>query len=135
MPRVEGLSTLRGLTHLKMHGQLSKLPSAIDFPPNLCYLTLRKCVFHEDPMPVLEKLPKLLSLKLDRAYEGEKVVVSDEGFPRLEVLIMRRMWRLKNLQVGKPGGMPALKRLELYECYSLKGRLSQELRLVTTILK
>ncbi|KAL7148702.1 hypothetical protein ABFS83_06G196700 [Erythranthe nasuta] len=126
------LSTMGNLTKLKLRGQLIKLP---DFPPNLSYLTLVLAELLHDPMPVLEKLPKLLGLKLVLAYKGQKMEVSEKGFPKLKVLILRHMQDLETIQVGKGGGMPELKRLEIYNCSNLVKKLPEKLRLITVLLE
>ncbi|PIN19962.1 hypothetical protein CDL12_07353 [Handroanthus impetiginosus] len=80
---------LHHLTRLKLEGELIELPSACNFPPNLSYLTLKSSTLNEDPMPVLEKLPKLVYLKLYWAYKGEELmVISRDGFPTLEKGLM-----------------------------------------------
>ncbi|XP_012830046.1 PREDICTED: probable disease resistance RPP8-like protein 2 [Erythranthe guttata] len=126
------LDTMCNRTKLKLEGKLTKLP---DLPPNLSYLTLVHGELLHDPMPVLEKLPKLLGLKLDYAYKGQKMEVSKKGFPRLKVLILREMWYLETIQVGKGGGMPELKGLEIYACFRLMEGLSKEMRLITILLE
>ncbi|KAL8052221.1 hypothetical protein ABFX02_06G198800 [Erythranthe guttata] len=127
------LGTMCNLTKLKLEGKLTKLP---DLPPNLSYLTLVEVELLHDPTPVLEKLPKLLGLKLDSAYyKVKKMEVSEKGYPKLKVLILRHMWDLKTIQVGKGGGMPELKRLEIYKCSSLAKKLPEKLRLITTLLE
>ncbi|GFP90632.1 disease resistance protein rpp13 [Phtheirospermum japonicum] len=115
---LDGLGTLHRLTQLKLHGELAMLPSAGNFPPNISYLSLVRTHLDEDPTPVLEKLPKLLHLKLNDAYVGSKMVVSDDGFPRLRVLCLRSMLRLRNIKVGK-GGLPQIERFETNECHDL----------------
>ncbi|KAL8052223.1 hypothetical protein ABFX02_06G199000 [Erythranthe guttata] len=126
------LGTMCNLTKLKLRGQLITLP---DFPPNLSYLTLVLASLPHDPMPVLGKLPKLLGLKLVLAYKGQIMEVSEKGFPKLKVLILRHMQDLETIQVGKGGGMPELKRLEIYNCSSLVKKLPEKLRLITILLE
>ncbi|KAI3459047.1 hypothetical protein Pfo_015710 [Paulownia fortunei] len=126
------LVVLHSLTELKLDGPLTELPSGSNFPPNLSYLSLIDTSLHEDPMTVLEKLPKLLYLKLDyKAYNGEEMVISHGGFPRLKVLTLRWLDQLTNIQFGK-GAMPELKRLEIYKCPHLKS-LPEELRLMSNL--
>ncbi|KAI3462404.1 hypothetical protein Pfo_019067 [Paulownia fortunei] len=75
MAPLDGLGILHRLTQLKLHGELTLLPSASNFPPNLSYLSLVRTRLNEDPMPILEKLPKLLYLQLNDAYAGSKMVI------------------------------------------------------------
>ncbi|KAL7148701.1 hypothetical protein ABFS83_06G196600 [Erythranthe nasuta] len=126
------LGTMCNLTELKLEGRLAELPA---FPPNLSYLTLERTDLRHDPMPVLEKLPKLSGLKLNQAYIGQKMEVSQKGFLRLKVLILRNLWNLKIIEVGKGGGMPELKRLGIYKCSSLVKNLPEKLRLITILLQ
>ncbi|KAK6136323.1 hypothetical protein DH2020_029944 [Rehmannia glutinosa] len=101
MPSLDGLCNLRHLTKLKLQGKMTVLPSASDFPSNISYLTLIDTSLDEDPMPVLEKLPNLMYLKLDQAYTGSEMVISDDGFAKLKVLTLRWLDQLRNIQVGK----------------------------------
>ncbi|KAL7109879.1 hypothetical protein ACP275_06G203100 [Erythranthe tilingii] len=126
------LGTMCNLSKLNLQGRLTELP---DFPPNLSYLTLVLADLRHDPMPVLEKLPKLSGLKLDQAYIGRKMEVSEKGFLRLKVLILRNLWDLETIKVGKGGGMKELKRLEIYKCSSLVKHLPEKLRLITILLE
>ncbi|KAE9450374.1 hypothetical protein C3L33_17725, partial [Rhododendron williamsianum] len=86
-----------------------KLPTEV--LPNLRYLFLNASGLSEDPMPVLEKLPKLTILLLIGAHG--KMVCTAGGFPQLEIL---QVWFFKShgasIQV-EGGGMPVLKGLLL----------------------
>ncbi|KAL3630985.1 hypothetical protein CASFOL_023969 [Castilleja foliolosa] len=64
-PSLGGLGALDRLTQLRLQGPSIILPGASNFPPNLLYLTLVGTRLINDPMPVLEKLPKLLCLEFD----------------------------------------------------------------------
>lgn len=132
--QLQGINTLHRLTRLKLHGRMSTFfTGANEFPPNLTHLTLLKSNHSGDPMPVLEKLPKLLYLKLDGVCYVE-MVVSEDGFPQLEVLILRNLPNVQNIRFGK-GAVPELKRLEIYRCSrDLVANLPEELRVITTVL-
>ncbi|KAL7109876.1 hypothetical protein ACP275_06G202800 [Erythranthe tilingii] len=133
---LNGLDILQRVTKLKLSGVMKKLPRADELPPNLSYLTLSRTCLYEDPMPELEKLSELVHLKLDCAYIGrEDMVISENRFPKLQALLLYRMWDLKNVQVGK-GAIPELKRLQIRECNKKLGTgFSEELRSVTTFLQ
>lgn len=131
------LESLVCLPQLKLRGQLTMLPC---FPPNMTHLTLAHTWLQEDPMPVLEKLPKLSCLKLDWAYVGEEMVISDKGFSSLKILIFCRMYHLNNIEIvgrgsgiARRGGMPMLKRFEIADCPHLEG-LPEELATMATFL-
>ncbi|KAL7148697.1 hypothetical protein ABFS83_06G196200 [Erythranthe nasuta] len=114
------LENLVRVTQFKQRGKLNSLPSATYFPPNLSSLTLVKARLREESMAVLEKLPKLACLKLDCAYKGGEMVISNEGFPKLKVLILRGLKNLKNIHVDEEGGgIPALERFKTSECTEL----------------
>ncbi|KAL8544518.1 hypothetical protein ACS0TY_004911 [Phlomoides rotata] len=131
MASLDKLIILHRLTRLKLRGPLNTLPSASYFPPNLSCLSLVGTWLDEDPMPVLEMLPKLCYLKLDCAYKGEKMVVSRDGFPMLEVLSIYGLFKLGEIKV-KSGGMPRIKQLEINKCLDLKS-LPSELRLISNL--
>ncbi|KAK4433138.1 Disease resistance RPP8-like protein 3 [Sesamum alatum] len=83
-------------------------------------------------MPVLQKLPELLYLKLDDyAYTGKEIVISHDGFPRLKVLSLHRLTNLRNMQVER-GVVPELNRLEICNCPYLES-LPEELRFMTSL--
>ncbi|PIN19957.1 Apoptotic ATPase [Handroanthus impetiginosus] len=120
------LVRLHCLRRLKLEGPLTELPSACNFPPNLSYLTLKWSKLKEDPMRVLEKLPKLVYLKLCGAYNGEEMVISSHGFPTLEVLHLVQLWQLSNIKVAE-AGMPKLKRWLIINCPRLN-QTAEELK-------
>ncbi|KAM3298555.1 hypothetical protein ACQJBY_040163 [Aegilops geniculata] len=69
----------------------------------------RPSIIRENLMPILEKLPCLLVLKLDR-YELQTMSCSAKGFPRLRELVLRRFSTVWSLEEGT---MPNLSYLEL----------------------
>ncbi|KAI3459046.1 hypothetical protein Pfo_015709 [Paulownia fortunei] len=138
---LDGIDVLERLTELKLFGKMGTLPKAEKFPPILSYLDLTSTFLQADPMPVLQNLPNLLFLKLDNAYNGDKMVIPhsprkddsprNDGFPKLKVLSLRRLEQLRNIQFGK-GAMPELKQLEIYNCRNLES-LPEELRFMTNL--
>ncbi|PIN24197.1 Apoptotic ATPase [Handroanthus impetiginosus] len=128
---LDRLVSLHHLTQLRVIGVLTKLPCASNFPPNLSSLTLKRSNLEQDPMPILEKLPKLLYLKLAGAYKGEEIAISHEGFPSLKVLSLRMLLNLRNIKLEK-GGMSELKQLEIYDCTNLD-RLPEELKFMSSL--
>ncbi|KAG5530376.1 hypothetical protein RHGRI_025349 [Rhododendron griersonianum] len=86
-----------------------KLPTEV--LPNLRYLYLNARGLSEDPMPVLEKLPKLTILLLIDILG--KLVCTAGRFPQLEIL---QLWFSNSFDVSiqvEGGGMPVLKGLLL----------------------
>ncbi|TVU42302.1 hypothetical protein EJB05_08699, partial [Eragrostis curvula] len=77
---------------------LNKLPESRLFPQSLRELVLIADVIKEDPMPVLEKLPCLMVLRLE-GYEGRTMSCSANGFQRLQELELKLFsieeWRIK----------------------------------------
>ncbi|KAI8537634.1 hypothetical protein RHMOL_Rhmol09G0039500 [Rhododendron molle] len=101
-----------------------KFPTDMNFP-NLKYLVLYLSGATEDPMPMLEKLPKLTVLGLV-CYDGNKLVCAAGGFPQLEILQLIHC-DVDELQL-EGGAMPMLKgfleeALGDYYCKSLPDRL------------
>ena len=79
---------------------LEKLDTSADNFPYIKYMALVNTCLDEDPMPILEKLPCLRRLKLQNAYTGREMVISDRGFFRLQILHME-LWNLRKIQVGE----------------------------------
>ncbi|KAL0303015.1 UNVERIFIED_CONTAM: putative disease resistance RPP13-like protein 3 [Sesamum radiatum] len=92
---LDGLNFLHSLTQLKLDVFLTKLPGASNFPPNLSYLSLEDTLLQEDPMPVLQELPKLLHLNMRDAYSGAVMMISQKGFLKLKVLSLRSLLELR----------------------------------------
>lgn len=92
-------------------GVLDKLPH--EFPQSVRRLVLYADVIRQDPMPILEKLPCLVVLKL-QGYEGKTMSCSAQGFPQLQELELHRFsveeWRTEE------GTMAKLSILTLWEC-------------------
>ncbi|KAL7239272.1 hypothetical protein ACSBR2_005219 [Camellia fascicularis] len=123
-PTLQPLSHCQHLLQLKLHGEIGKLPTEMhEFLPNLKYLSLDGSGMEEDPMPSLEKLPKLTILDL-HDYRVNKFVCTTGGFPQLEILIIVEC-EVKELQVDE-GGMPLLRGLGLY--HSDKVSIPERLR-------
>ncbi|KAI8537185.1 hypothetical protein RHMOL_Rhmol09G0005300 [Rhododendron molle] len=106
---LQPLCRCQNLLQLSLFGRVQwKLPTEV--LPNLRYLFLDAEGHSEDPMPVLEKLPKLTILLLWGIGVG-KMVCTAGGFPQLEIL---QLWSyespLASIQV-EGGGMPVLKGL------------------------
>ncbi|KAI3904919.1 hypothetical protein MKW92_009889, partial [Papaver armeniacum] len=126
----DSLSSCINLHTLKFNGRLD-IVNFQKYPPNLTKLFLSYTCFLDDPVATLQHLPTLRILKLFKLqYEGEEMVCSSKGFPRLQVLFMSRLdvkeWRVEE------GGMPHLKDLEIEYCSKLS-MLPEGLRFITSL--
>ncbi|KAI3890805.1 hypothetical protein MKX03_007418 [Papaver bracteatum] len=123
------LSNLRSLElwdceewHLNGRLSLEKLTVNTEFwfPPNLHKLTLMNSHMENDPMVILEKLPNLEILMLHyNSYVGKKLVCSQEGFPRLQLLKLCGLMRLEEWTVEE-GALSCLTHLRIYTCKRLE---------------
>ncbi|KAM3215585.1 hypothetical protein ACQJBY_067548 [Aegilops geniculata] len=93
---------------------LDKLPA--EFPQSVRRLGLYAEVIKQDPMPILEKLPCLVVLRLS-GYNGQTMCCSSQGFPRLQELQLDSFsaeeWRMEE------GTMPKLSHLTLWRCVNM----------------
>ncbi|KAM3215586.1 hypothetical protein ACQJBY_067548 [Aegilops geniculata] len=93
---------------------LDKLPA--EFPQSVRRLGLYAEVIKQDPMPILEKLPCLVVLRLS-GYNGQTMCCSSQGFPRLQELELEcfstEEWTMEE------GTMPKLTHLSLMWCVNM----------------
>ncbi|KAL2463150.1 Disease resistance protein RPP8 [Forsythia ovata] len=129
------LGELVGYTHLRkmdLIGCLNKLPEHSHFSERLTTLTLRNSKLEEDPMAVLEKLPRLYSLVLRRhVFLGTKIHCSSTGFCQLRTFELQGQTSLENWRIER-GAMPNLQYLKIDECVNLK-MVPEGTEFVTTI--
>ncbi|EXB32327.1 Putative disease resistance protein [Morus notabilis] len=92
----------------------------------------------EQEFAVLEKLPNLRILRLDNDLVDEtsrnsvyKLVCSANGFPKLEVLTLRSLYRLEEWEVEE-GATPNLRRLNMIGLQTLKA-IPEGLKYVSTL--
>ncbi|TXG47048.1 hypothetical protein EZV62_026342 [Acer yangbiense] len=126
------LQPLSGCPHLmdlRLIGKLEKLPEDIhQVLPNLECLSLKESYLEDDPMPLLEKLPKLTVLNLvEGFYEGKKMMSSANGFQWLEILLLEVADETVEWQV-EDGAFPRLKGLHIWQ-YSSNSSLNYPERL------
>ncbi|XP_034681422.1 disease resistance protein RPP13-like isoform X1 [Vitis riparia] len=122
------------LSKLDIKGCMQKLPEIVEFSPNLTQLTLEASRLDRDAMLVLEKLPKLLTLRLRaKSYLGKEMHVSANGFPQLKVLQLFKLRELNKLNIEK-GAMPWLMQLQFYSKTKFSG-LDELLNLVEVKIK
>ncbi|KAH9685358.1 NB-ARC domain-containing protein [Citrus sinensis] len=109
--------------------------SEYQFPPNLIQLSLSNTELKEDPMPILENLPRLRVLKLKQnSYSGRKLAcVGLSSFPELQVLHLKSMYWLDEWTMGA-GAMPKLESLIVNPCAYLR-KLPEELWCIKSLRK
>ncbi|KAI8023086.1 Disease resistance protein RPP13 [Camellia lanceoleosa] len=131
-PTLQSLSHCQRLLQLKLHQNIGKLPTEMHkFLPNLKYLSLDGEKMEEDPMPSLEKFPKLtiLDLVYFQSQRVNKFVCTAGGFPQLEILILRDC-HVDEFHLDE-GGMPLLRGLGLHG--SCKVSIPKRLRCVSVL--
>ncbi|XWS47720.1 hypothetical protein CRYUN_Cryun13aG0008500 [Craigia yunnanensis] len=119
-PSFTQLSALQNLVKLHMRGKIRNLPSSQEFPPNLSQLTLEHTHLKQASVGILEKLPKLLILRLKaRSYDAEKMAMSVSGFPQLEFLEFHCLESLEELNLEE-GAVLRLRSFRIINCGNLK---------------
>ncbi|CAL9242647.1 unnamed protein product [Arabidopsis halleri] len=120
------------LKELVLAVRMSKIPDQHQFPPHLEHISLFYCGIEEDPMPILEKLLHLKSVKLTyEAFVGRKMVCSKGGFPQLCALEISKELELEEWIVEE-GSMPCLRDLTIVNCKKLK-ELPDGLKYITSL--
>nr|GMD59774.1 putative disease resistance protein At1g50180 [Ipomoea batatas] len=131
------LTQLVGCHHLNtldLIGYINYLPDFCHFSQNLTKLTLRKSELEEDPMAILEKLPKLDTLSLrGNVFSGKNMCCSRHGFPKLKTLRIQGLPNLESWEVEE-GSMPILLHLEIDKCEKLM-KIPCGLKFISTIEK
>ncbi|GMN35297.1 hypothetical protein TIFTF001_048441 [Ficus carica] len=130
-PKLQPLSDCHLLTKLHLEGRIPE-GNLQYLPPSLVKLTLVVSDIHQDPMPVLEKLPNLRFLWLaDNSYRGSEMACSADGFPKLEILRLVDLRSLEEWRIEK-GAMPSLNRLLIEKLENLE-MIPEGLKFVTTL--
>ncbi|KAJ8629603.1 hypothetical protein MRB53_022926 [Persea americana] len=125
-------SPLSELEKLHVTGALKMVPTLQQFAPNLTELVLLDSYLTEDPMAIVEQLPKLLVLKLEtNSYFGQKMCCSANGFPALAVLKIKFLEFLQDWTVAE-GAFANLRLMEICGCPNLK-MSPEDLQHVTTL--
>lgn len=104
------------------------------FPQSLTHLSLTNTKLKDDPMPVLEKLPHLLVLKLKQnSFSGRMLTCCSGGFPCLKVLHLKSMLWLDEWTMGTKA-MRKLEHLIINPCAYLE-TLPEELWSIESLKK
>ncbi|XP_062083195.1 probable disease resistance RPP8-like protein 2 [Humulus lupulus] len=109
-----------------------RLPQVNQISPNLIKLTLCFLRLQDDPMPTLEKLPKLRVLVIGSdSFMGDEMVCSRGGFDRLESLELIVLRGLKEWKVEE-SALSRLGHLRILGCRGLR-RVPDGLRSISTL--
>ncbi|RWR84802.1 Disease resistance protein [Cinnamomum micranthum f. kanehirae] len=126
-------SRLHELEKLFLDGRLERLPTLQEVAPSLTKLVLKDSGLLEDSMAVLEKLPKLLFLELNKSYSGKKMCCATKGFPMLAVFKISSCSDLEDWAIEE-GAFANLSNLNIHRCSKLK-MIPEGLHHVTTLQK
>ncbi|XP_062083404.1 putative disease resistance protein At1g50180 [Humulus lupulus] len=117
---------------LKLLLPIVRLPQVNQFSPNLIKLRLFNLRLEDDPMPTLEKLPKLRVLVIGwHSFMGGEMVCSRGGFDRLESLQLSDLQGLKEWKVEE-SALSRLGYLRIKECRGLR-RVPDGLKNILTL--
>ncbi|XP_062083912.1 putative disease resistance protein At1g50180 isoform X1 [Humulus lupulus] len=120
------------LHKLRLSLPVVRLPQFKQFSPNLVMLRLFNLRLEDDPMPTLEKLPKLKVLVIGSdSFMGDEMVCSRGGFDRLESLELRALKGLKEWKVEE-SALSRLGHLRIMGCRGLR-RVPDGLRSISTL--
>ncbi|RWR84799.1 Disease resistance protein [Cinnamomum micranthum f. kanehirae] len=125
-------SQLHHLKKLHLSGRMEKLSALQGVATCLTKLVLEASGLQNDPMAVLEKLPKLQLLRLlVTSYLGKKMCCSANGFPVLAVLEISLLEELEDWTVEE-GAIANLRNLKIHQCSKLK-MIPEGFKHVTTL--
>ncbi|XP_062083394.1 putative disease resistance protein At1g50180 [Humulus lupulus] len=117
---------------LTLDSLVVRLPQVNQFSPNLIKLRLFNLRLEDDPMPTLEKLPRLRVLVIGLySFMGDEMVCSRGGFNRLESLQLSGLQGLKEWKVEE-SALSRLGYLRIEECRGLR-RVPDGLRNILTL--
>jgi len=84
-------------------------------------MRLRGSRIKDDPLKYLQLLPNLIDVNLvEEAYEGEALVFSLKGFPKLKMLRLHDLTTLRWIVI-EPNSLPQLQELMIGACPHLEG--------------
>ncbi|KAF8394123.1 hypothetical protein HHK36_020328 [Tetracentron sinense] len=107
------------LQRLFLRGHLEKFPNWISSLYNLKTIYLCWCRLRDDSLKVLQYLPNLVMLSLDRAYDVEELCFKAGGFQTLRILVLNDFGRLNMVKVEE-GAMPHVETLFISKNKMLK---------------
>ncbi|KAB9546948.1 hypothetical protein FH972_027043 [Carpinus fangiana] len=107
------------LKHIYLRGRLKKLPNWIPELQNLVTIILFFSSLEEYLLSCVQALPNLITLSLNRAYDGEQLHFEEGGFRKLKRLTLIEMSKLKMVEIDR-GSLPSLEQLEIGPCPQMK---------------
>ncbi|KAJ3679728.1 hypothetical protein LUZ60_017739 [Juncus effusus] len=117
---IDNIRSFQNMKSLFLCGSGSRLNlDSFQMPPNLIKLKLQQFVLDKDPMPILQKLRGLKTLRLIWLTVPCEMKCSAEWYPQLERFEMVFLSGLENWTVDE-GAMPMLKKLLIGSCFKLK---------------
>ncbi|XP_043720704.1 disease resistance protein RPM1-like [Telopea speciosissima] len=110
--------SMTNLDTLRIGGSVEALNSAINCFQNRCCLFLWDNLFTDDPLPMLQRVPKLMVLSLaNSTFQVKEISCDTDGFPELKTL---SIFQLRNLENWKINGLQKLEYLSFGHCPDLK---------------
>ncbi|KAF8017622.1 hypothetical protein BT93_H2728 [Corymbia citriodora subsp. variegata] len=106
------------LQRLYIKGCLKKLPHWLPPLNNLAKLCLKWSRLKSSPLIALQNLPNLMELDLSNAFDVEKLVFGERGFPKLKALALTNMENLRLVSMDGEA-MPCLQSLIIHRCRHL----------------
>ena len=100
------------LKRLVLKGRLRKFPDWFSCLQNLSMLYLNFSRLSDDPLVYLYSLPNLVTLWLNQAFDGEQLHFEEGCFPKLKLLVLRKLRRLKLVEI-KQRALPHLEELRI----------------------
>uniref|UniRef100_A0A0D9V6E1 NB-ARC domain-containing protein n=1 Tax=Leersia perrieri TaxID=77586 RepID=A0A0D9V6E1_9ORYZ len=106
------------LQKLHLSGSLRALPDWFSQLHSLTKLRLSFSQLQDDPLPILVRLPNLLFLQLNRAYQGRVMKCYCPGFSKLKIFIITELEGLEEWDVEE-GAMPSIQEVWIMLCSKL----------------
>ncbi|GMN70943.1 hypothetical protein TIFTF001_055901, partial [Ficus carica] len=109
------------LRNIFLKGRLKKLPEWFThLQSTLVKLRLKYSMLEDDPLEVLQNMHILLELEIRRdAYVGEQIHIKEGAFPKLKVLVLGNLSRLRSFIIEETA-LPVLEGLYLGPCPQMK---------------
>ncbi|KAK1291685.1 Disease resistance protein RPM1 [Acorus calamus] len=117
--KLEGFHPSPLLQKLFLGGHLDGVPYWFQSLSNLKEINLVRSGLKEDPLPSLGLLPKLVSIQLYRACDGQRLCFNSRSFPALKKIWLYKLDMLNEIIIEK-GAMQSIQDISLVTCKELK---------------